>query len=229
MKSSPIINDAPHTMLLETIPKNLKKVVEVGTASGAMARAYKALSPESHYIGIEIFEEYYELSKKTCDESYLANIENCEDIWPNIADCDGWILGDVIEHLYDPWKLFHKIRKTIPSDGHICCSIPNAQNWMLQAKLNIGDFRYVETGLLDKTHIRWFTRQTILELFKNTGFQIKSMRAKNYNAAAAKKYIQIIGDFAELSKANREIAVRDALAFQYIIHAVPNPDYTIPK
>lgn len=223
MKPTPV--GPLNTQLFSLIPKNVKKIVEVGAAAGSMVTAYKKIVPNSYYIGIENFEEYYIRLKEICDEVYLANIEDCEEIWPYIADSDCWIFGDVLEHLYDPWKLLKKIRKTIPLDGHICCSLPNAQHWSIQAKLNMGGFRYEDAGLLDRTHIRWFTRTTMIELFEEAGFKIVDMLAKVIDNSSAEKYLEAIGDFAELSNYSRELAMKEAIVFQYVFRAVPDPMY----
>ena len=223
MKPTPV--GPLNTELLSIIPKNVKKIVEVGAAAGSMVTAYKEVVPDSYYIGIENFEEYYIRLKEICDAVYLANIEDCEAIWPYIEDSDCWIFGDVLEHLYDPWGLLKKIRKTIPLEGHICCSLPNAQHWSIQAKLNMGGFRYEESGLLDKTHIRWFTRQTMIELFQGAGFKVVDILAKVVDRGPAEKYLKMIGDFAELLNYPPELAMKEALAFQYVFRAVPDPSY----
>ena len=59
-----------------------------------------------------------------------------------------------------------------PLEGSVVACIPNAQHWSLQIRLNTGEFRYEDSGLLDRTHIRWFTNRTVGELFRSTGYEI---------------------------------------------------------
>ena len=87
-------------------------------------------------------------------------------------DTDCWIFGDAHKHLRYPWFILKCIRNYISQAGEVVACIQNAKHWSLQVRLSIGDFRYEENGLLDKTHLRWFTRQTIIELFDQKGFQI---------------------------------------------------------
>ena len=85
-------------------------------------------------------------------------------------DTDCWIFGDALEHLRYLWLTLKCIRNYISQAGMVMACIPNAKHGSLQVRLSISDFRYEENGLLDKTHLRWFKRQTIIELFDQKGF-----------------------------------------------------------
>ena len=99
--------------------------------------------------------------------------------------------------------------------------IPNAQHWTLQAKLSIGDFRYEDSGLLDKTHLRWFTRQTIIEMFDQAGFQIEAGMPRILNEPDREQFLPIIEQMAKAAGADPQTAVNDSLPLQYVIRAVP--------
>jgi len=83
------------------------------------------------------------------------------------------LFGDVLEHLMDPWQMLRRLRARMQPDARIAACIPNMQHWSIQARLSVGDLTYEDHGLLDRTHIRWFTRQTIAQLFASTGFVIE--------------------------------------------------------
>ena len=173
MEQTPV-HDQHNPDLLKLIPIKSTKLIEVGCSSGALAREFKRLSPNCHYIGIEIDSHYTELAKRYCDQSFTVDIEIADDkFWRKHSDRDCWIFGDTLEHLKDPWIVLKKIRGVIPADGSVVICIPNAQHWSLQVKLSIGDFRYQDSGLLDRTHLRWFTRQTMIEMFEQTGFKVE--------------------------------------------------------
>jgi hypothetical protein len=91
----------------------------------------------------------------------------------------------------------------------------------LQARLNIGDFRYEEAGLLDKTHLRWFTRQTIIEMFDQTGFRIEAGAPRIFEDPNREVYLPIIEQMARASGADPQITVNDSLPWQYVVRAVP--------
>jgi SAM-dependent methyltransferase len=214
--------DVHNADLLDLIPQSANKLVEVGCSTGALARAYKAKNPKSKYIGIEVEPSYAEQARAFCDTCVVGNIEEFEsDFWKAQGDTDCWIFGDVLEHLKDPWLTLEHIRQVIPRDGCVVACIPNAQHWSLQVRLSVGDFRYEDSGLLDRTHLRWFTRQTMIELFQQTGFQITEGKPRVLKEAHRDKFIPLIGQLAKEGGADPEIAMRDAIPFQFVIRANP--------
>jgi SAM-dependent methyltransferase len=194
----------------------------VGCSSGALAREFKKVNSASHYLGIEIDPSYTELASRFCDQTVNLDIELAdESFWQEVTDRDCWIFGDTLEHLKDPWHILRKIRSVIPTDGCVVACIPNAQHWSLQAKLAIGDFRYANAGLLDRTHLRWFTRQTILELFRDTGFQVKTGFPRIFDEPKRNQFLPIIENMAEACGVDPKQASADASALQYVIRAEP--------
>jgi hypothetical protein len=109
----------------------------------------------------------------------------------------------------------------MPSEGCVVACIPNAQHWSIIAKLSIGDFRYVESGLLDKTHLRWFTRQTIIELFVNAGFNIVEGQPRIFDEPSRDQFLPLIREMAIACGVDPEIAANDATPLQYVVRAVP--------
>lgn len=209
--------------LLDVIPWGASKLIEVGCSSGALAREFKKISPDCHYFGIEIDPDYAKLADRYCNETLVMDIENADDaFWKKHADKDCWIFGDCLEHLRDPWNILRKVRGTMPPGASIAACIPNAQHWSLQARLSIGDFRYDESGLLDKTHLRFFTRQTILEMFNNTGFTVTECVPRIiFPEPARDQFLSVIGQLAKLAGADPQSAAEDAIPIQYVIRAEP--------
>jgi SAM-dependent methyltransferase len=208
--------------LLKLIPAEAANLIEIGCSSGALAREFKQLSPECHYIGIEIDPHYAELAKRHCDESFSLDIEIADDaFWKKQSDRDCWIFGDTLEHLKDPWLILKKIRDVIPANGSIVVCIPNAQHWSLQVKLSVGDFRYQDSGLLDRTHLRWFTRQTIIEMFDQTGFKLETGFPRVFEEPRRELFIPLIERLASRAGADPKIAISDALPLQYVLRVRP--------
>jgi hypothetical protein len=124
-------------------------------------------------------------------------------MWAQLEKADCWVFGDTLEHLRDPWKVLRRINKNMKSHGGgtlIAC-VPNAQHWSIQMRLNNCAFRYEDAGLLDRTHLRWFTRTTLIELFQSTGFQVVQGTARFLPQPAPEKIMQAIGSLAEASGA----------------------------
>jgi 2-polyprenyl-3-methyl-5-hydroxy-6-metoxy-1,4-benzoquinol methylase len=206
--------------LLAIIPRHAKRIVEVGCSSGALAREYKVRNNNCHYTGIEIVPEYAKLASRYCDSVLSCDIETADDkVFQDNSDC--WVFGDSLEHLKDPWAVLGRIRAAIPSTGCIVACLPNAQHWSVQVLLSCGQFRYQDSGLLDRTHLRWFTRITMLEMFEKTGFKVIEGHPRIFNEPDRDKVLPAIRALASSIGANPEVAASDATAFQFVVRAVP--------
>jgi len=215
------IHDAHNVDLLALIPKNSRKLIEIGCSSGALAREFKNHSPEANYLGIEIDSNYADLAKRFCNDVAVLDIEKAgDDFWRSMSDRDCWIFGDTLEHLKNPWLILRRINEVAPIGGMVVACIPNAQHWSLQAKLSIGDFRYENSGLMDRTHLRWFTRQTIVELFDQAGFIIEEGLPRIFDEPQRESFLPLIGQMAKLAGADPELAIADSLPLQYVVRAI---------
>lgn len=80
---------------------------------------------------------------------------------------------DVLEHLVDPWSVLRKLHNLLKPGGVIICSIPNVRNFRVLLPLVImGNWKYQKYGILDKTHLRFFTKKSSIQLIKHAGFKI---------------------------------------------------------
>ena len=218
MQQTPL-HHVPNMDLLNVMPK-ASRVVEAGASSGALAQAYKQQHPECCYIGIEIDPEFASIAGQHCDQILLADLDALSSLPPAQtlrADC--WVFGDCLEHLSNPWRVLRWVHQLQPEDGVICACTPNAQHWSVQTRLNSGEFFYENAGLLDRTHLRWFTRTTILELFEHNGYQIDVLLPRMIRRQASATVLQAIRSLAEASGGSPDQAEADSLAFQYIVRA----------
>lgn len=221
MSQTPV-HDKHNPDLLAAIPEHAQHVIEVGSSSGALAKALKVKRPTVHYVGVEIDAAYVALSERYCDQAWLQDIELAgEEFWQRTKDRDCWVFGDTLEHMREPWDVLRKVRAVIPATGTVVACIPNVQHWSMQVRLSVGDFRYQDSGLLDKTHVRWFTRQTMIELFERAGFALQSVKPRVFDHPQRDKFLPTIEQMATLAGADGQAAVLDALALQYVLTAVP--------
>jgi SAM-dependent methyltransferase len=207
--------------LLAFLPMTARRLIEVGCSSGSLAREFKKQGGAGHYTGVELVPEYAEMARRHCDRVLTLDIETVDEAYLRAelpGDC--WIFGDTLEHLRDPWTLLSRIRRVIPVTGSIIACIPNAQHWSLQALLSIGAFRYQASGLLDRTHLRWFTRITIAEMFEEAGFRIIQNRSRIFDEPGRQRILLKIRELASLVGADPDQAVNDAMPLQYVIHAI---------
>jgi len=208
--------------ILSIMPGNLRRIVEVGCSSGALAQAYTDINPGCIYTGIEIDPDFASVARTSCHEVICEDIENLEEgkflqLFP--SDC--WIFGDTLEHLYDPWTLLRRIHPHLTPDTQIIACIPNAQHWSIQARLSCGLFQYEDAGLMDRTHIRWFTRATMIELFETTGYKIIEGFPRIFDEPAREAILPAIRTMALAMGTDPQQAVNDAIPLQWIIKAIP--------
>jgi 2-polyprenyl-3-methyl-5-hydroxy-6-metoxy-1,4-benzoquinol methylase len=171
--------DRINTKLLNLIPAGLGSVLEVGCGTGALGAHYKAKNPETQYTGIELNPEAAKIGRERIDRVITANVEQADDPELQFAEqsFDAMIYGDVLEHLINPWDVLDRHSRWLKPDGYVIASIPNVQNWTILRDLMRGRWDYQEEGLLDRTHLRFFTLDSIKALFAQAGLRIETIEA----------------------------------------------------
>lgn len=221
MKQTPA-TEIYNAHVYDLVPASASKILEVGTGSGSLAAAIKKRNPTVEYVGVEISPEYVDLSRDRCDRVYLDNFEKPRyPLMQEIAKADCIVFSDVLEHFIDPWGVLEMLKAMMQPSACIVASIPNIQHWSIQLRLNRGDWRYSESGLLDKTHLRFFTRETIVELFQTTGFNIEHIAPRIFNFPNQAQALDIISKITQLIGGNEETSRSDAAAFQFVVVAKP--------
>jgi hypothetical protein len=222
-------HDLPNPDLLAVMPP-ARRLVEVGCNRGALARAYKQRHPDSHYLGIEIDPGYAAEARNHCDEVRVGNIEALigSGALNDLAPAECWVFGDTLEHLQDPWMVLRSLLPRLDPTGCVCACIPNMQHWSIQIRLNVGRIEYEDSGLLDRTHLRWFSRLTMVQLFESSGYQIASLQPRIFPHPQLQKACALIGQMASQIGHDPEQAIRDAQALQYVIKALPSPASASP-
>ncbi len=219
MRQTPL-NQIHNPDVLNFMRSDYKGVVEVGSSSGALARAYRGINPGCRYVGIEIDADYAEASRQHCTEVIHGNVEYLSaETFHQLSDADCWVFADALEHLYDPWQLLERIKANARSRTEVIACIPNAQYWGVQSRLNAGLFIYQDSGLFDRTHIRWLTRLTIIDLFNSHGFQVLNMIARLLDQPTD-EMAAAIRQMARASGNDPEMALQDAVPFQYVVKAL---------
>lgn len=221
MKQTPI-HDGYNPDLLNMIPLTAKNIIEIGCSSGALAREFKKRVDNVNWVGVEIDPNYAEIAKKYCEETLVQNIDNCDkNFYNHFSDRDCWVFGDTLEHLKDPWAVLNKIRNIIPQGGVLVSCIPNAQHWSLVIRLAIGNFTYEDSGLLDRTHLRWFTRKTIYELFESQGFCVTDCRPRIFQEPGRENFLPAISEIAKACGVDPNYVLNDVMPLQYVVKAIP--------
>lgn len=200
-------------------------VLEIGCACGATLLKIKNIYSKACLYGIELNDQAA-LSAKLFADVIAANIEKT--VLPYQEEYfDYIILGDVLEHLENPWLALKNIRACVKPGGHILASIPNIMHFTVLRNLLQGYWSYEEAGILDRTHLRFFTLYEIEKMFKEAGYEVKNCRPNRiYETAADQQFISALADVSK----NSGLA-EQCRAYQYVVKAakpavspIPRPD-----
>lgn len=165
--------------ILSILTRTPQRVLELGCGAGATGGVLKERYKAAWVIGIEPNAPAAALAKTKMDQVIVGKFEEVDMQKNGISpqSIDTIILADVLEHIYDPWATLLKLKPLLASGGEIFASIPNARNLVLMQALAHGFWSYQEQGLLDITHIRFFTRYEIIKMFQETGYRITRMES----------------------------------------------------
>ena len=217
-------NEGVNVDLLALIPPGASRVVEAGCSVGTLAREYRAANPDCDYVGIELEPVFAELARRHCTRVLEADLERMSDAdLDALAPADCWVLGDVLEHLVDPWRFLSRLPPRLRAGGCVVACIPNMQHWSVVARLVTGNLYYEDQGLLDRTHLRWFTRATAMHLFQSAGFKVTLFLGRRFKDRHDEAVAAAVSRLATALGVDAEQAAREAAAFQWLVRAVPNP------
>lgn len=150
-------------------------VLELGCGCGATLSRIKYLYPNAKVYGVELNEEAVKYSTYM-GKIIAGNIETME--LPYESEMFDYILfGDVLEHLHDPQQMLQRIKRFLKKDGTVISSIPNIMNISVVVHLLEGNFTYHDSGLLDRTHIHFFTKKEMEKMFEECGYEITGIGA----------------------------------------------------
>jgi methionine biosynthesis protein MetW len=166
--------------LIGIVPSIYGSVLDVGCGAGATMAILKAQGVKD-VVGIEYIEAAYLEAIKNGLDVIKADIEKDVIVLAE-NHFDFIIFADILEHLYDPWETLKKFRKFLKNDGTALISIPNMKHYRVLKKLLFRDeWTYTEFGILDSTHIRFFTKTEAIKLVELSGFDVVGIVYKTRN------------------------------------------------
>lgn len=205
--------------LFTLIEPTVKNVLDIGCGEGALGEALKH-AYEAGVHGFEQFPSAAEKAKAKLDSITIGNIE--EDPLPyREASFDAVIFADVLEHMLDPWAVLEKVKPYLSQTGCVYASIPNVGHISIMEELLKGTWTYVDAGLLDKTHFRFFTKHEIQQLFNKSGYSVEVI-VNNQSAFPHQQEL-----VSKLKEAGLAIGLpmhdfeQRAFAYQYMLKARP--------
>lgn len=191
--------------------KNIN-VLEIGCATGATLLEIKNRYKSANIYGIEINKKAAEIAESFAD----IRSDNVESIELSYEEkfFDYIIFADVLEHLQDPWSVLNNIKKYLKDDGYILASIPNVMHYSVVRELLNGNWSYADSGILDRTHLRFFTLSEINKMLINTGYSMEKCLSTSLQVDNNDKIF-----IDELVKLSSDSLTKQFEAYQYIVKA----------
>lgn len=163
--------------ILGLVPTFSERVLEVGCGSGETLEMLKRNNLCKETVGIELFPAAADEARTKVDTVFCLDVEKSE-LPENLGKFDLILLLDVLEHLVDPWVVLRRLKDECLADGgKVIISLPNARHFSLVIPLLLGKFTYAERGILDKTHLRFFTKNSAIDLLESASLKVEEIKA----------------------------------------------------
>lgn len=158
--------------VLPHVPAGCRRVLEIGCSEGRFMEGLRAQRGDLYAVGVEPFADAAAQASKVFDRVIHAPVEAAL-LALEAERFDCVIANDVLEHLTDPWQVLRGVAALLAPGGWVVASIPNIRYWpVLNALFMQGRWEYEASGVLDRTHLRFFTRSSLPALFDQAGLHI---------------------------------------------------------
>lgn len=209
--------------ILELVPNTARQVLDVGCGGGWLGSAIKQRQSAS-VTGIEIVSSVAQKAATKLDKVWNAPIEEVLPVLPeNYFDCI--VMADVLEHLVDPWRTLVQLAGKLMAGGTFVISLPNARHWSIIFNLLEGEWQYEVEGILDRTHLRFFTLQTMKDMIWNAGLKITVIGQTTIS------WMNALQDVPRLNSLgiNPQKLLEQSDVFQYLFQATKPQEVVAPK
>lgn len=151
-----------------------KKVLDLGCATGLLGEKLKS-EKKCYVVGLEIDPVAAKQAEQKLDGVFVLNLDDISNIRSclNREEFDVIVAVDVLEHLRNPEETLLQLKNHLENNGQLIVSVPNIAHYQVRFQLLRGKFEYTEYGILDETHLKFFTRKSISDLVKKCGFKIE--------------------------------------------------------
>lgn len=157
--------------IMPLLPENSGRVLEIGCGGGGTLAWLKEAGRANWVAGIELSAEAAAIARPRVDALYEGDVDqHLSQFEPGSLDLI--LCLDVLEHLVDPWVTLKQLKILLQPGGHIIVSLPNIRHYsVLLPLLFSGRWKYSDAGIMDRTHLRFFSHDTAIELLQNAGLK----------------------------------------------------------
>ncbi len=148
-----------------------KNILDIGCGSGLLGKTIKAANASAVVYGLDYSDSAGKLAVKVLDRYDTVDLDN-QNLPHYDRRFDLIIIGDVLEHLKRPDQLLNTLHEVLAVAGVVLISVPNVAHFRIRKTLLAGRFRYTDTGILDRTHLKFFTRETLYQMVTACGYKV---------------------------------------------------------
>ena len=161
--------DGLNLKLLDAIPADAKRVLELGCANGRLGRRFKELHPGVSWWGVELMADAAASAAQFLDRVIQLDLDHAD-----LAQLEGGfdviVIGDLLEHVREPLRLLESLYDLATPGAQIVCCLPNMAHLSVIERLVAGDISYDSMGLLDATHVRFYSPASAFKTFLDAGW-----------------------------------------------------------
>lgn len=214
------VKNNSHTLTYEIIASHLDqekgRVLEVGCASGYFG---SFLKKDGHQVwGVEPNQSAANEASQVLDLVHDGDVDSFFAAYRD-EKFDVIVFGDVLEHIVDAEAVLRQCKLHLREGGIIVASIPNVAHLAIRAMLLEGRWDYSDLGILDKTHVKFFTRSSAIDLFSNSGYEVRAISAIKLPPEQVDQICHLNLNPKMLKLAQKAVIDDSDLDFQYVIHA----------
>ncbi len=199
------------------VPPTARRVLDVGCGGGALGAGLKA-DLGCEVVGIEGFPDAAETAAERLDRVLCLDLDTFDEVPADMGSFDAIVFGDVLEHLRAPDRLLRTLLPALRPDGVLVLSIPNVKHWTVIYPLLVQDhWRYEDAGLLDRTHVHFFTAHEITGMLGELGLELATVAVNDH--APLPPELEAFAVLAEALGADRAEAAARLGAYQYLMVA----------
>jgi 2-polyprenyl-3-methyl-5-hydroxy-6-metoxy-1,4-benzoquinol methylase len=158
-------------IIIESIPEGPNVILDLGCGAGQLGKVLREENKAKELIGVELFKPAAREAAEHYDVVYEGDLEQIALDYVNYFDFI--ICADILEHLREPWTVLRKLHSCLKEKGILFVIIPNIRYWrILRDLIFYGKLEYTDAGILDRTHLRFFTMTTFCSILSDASYEI---------------------------------------------------------